>query len=135
MFRLLYLTLVLSLPSYADTGVIYPPLNLNQKFTVMKLRTYCNACHGVGELRFFFSDDDDEVWNYLKTQTAPKSKKIWAQAIKEVLSWPSETPPDFSATIAAGKDWMPKGYKRLQMAKDSVNGQTARAFILSTLNE
>jgi hypothetical protein len=133
MYRLWYLALILVGYSYADTGVSYPPLNLNQKFTVMKLRTHCNSCHGVGDLRFFYSDDDEQAWHYLQTQTAPKSKKLWAEAIKEVLSWPSETPPSFDQPMSSGKDWMPKGYKRLQLAEDMVNGQTARAFILSTL--
>lgn len=136
MYRLLLFVAMLGNLTFAASRDYYPPINLNQKFAVMKLRTYCNACHGVGELRFIHSDEDESVWNYIKTQTAPRSKKLWAEAIKDVLRWPSDAAPSFEQPMdPSGKDWMPRGYKRLEFAQDSVGSQSTRNFILSTLAE
>ncbi len=96
-------------------------------YTVGKLRTYCAACHALGELRFIHSDDDEEVWDYLFQAQAPNSKKIWAQAILEVLDWPSDAAPPFNQMMKPpDQDWMPKGKKRLNLAADSVDGIAAR---------
>lgn len=115
-----------------------PPaeLNLEQKFAMIKLRTHCTACHGVGDLRFIYSDDDKEFWDYIHTQKAPRSKKLWSEAIREVLTWPSDAPPDFDKPLdpTTGRDWMPKGFKRLELAEDHVGDLSARQFILMNLD-
>jgi len=96
-------------------------------FTVGRLRTHCAACHAVGELRFLHSDDDEEVWENLFREKAPHSQKIWAQAILEVLDWPTDAPPPFNQMMKPpDRDWMPKGKKRLNLATDTVDGVSAR---------
>lgn len=104
-------------------------------WAVQKLRVYCNACHGLGRLRFIYSDDDEQVWSYLFSESAPISKKPWAQAIIEVLDWPSDLPPPFEKPIAPDKDWMPKGEKRLRLADDTENGVSARRRIIEALQK
>lgn len=108
----------------------------DERLAVQKLRTYCRACHGVGELRFLRSDDDDEVWASLYRDIAPNSKKTWARAIREVLSWPSDEPPPFDKLLQApDRDWMPKGAKRASFASDRVGAMATRRFILETLGD
>lgn len=101
-------------------------------FTVGKLRTYCKACHAIGELRFIHSEDDAEVWNHLFTARAPNSGKLWADGIVEVLSWPSDEPPPFDQLMdPPERDWMPRGSKRLHLAADS---EGARRRIIESLS-
>ncbi len=116
-------------------GDSHYPLNASEQLAVEKIRTYCQACHGVGELRFIYSEVDEEVWDYIHSQPSPKSKKLWATAIAEVLNWPSESAPPFSKPISPDQDWMPKGIKRLQMADDYVGGVSSRRIILENLKK
>ncbi len=108
-------------------------LDADQAFTISRLRTHCNACHGLGKLRFLWSADDQEVWNYLFTRPAPLAKKLWATAIYEVLDWPGDKMPDFEVPIHPGKDWMPKGVKRMDLAADNYDGKSSRVRVLQTL--
>lgn len=105
------------------------------KWTAGKLRQYCNACHGLGdELRFIFSDNDEDTWNFIFTNTSPKSGKRWAEMIIKVLDWPSDTPPPFDQMMnPPDDDWMPKGQKRLQLAEDIVGTYPARKLMLNSL--
>lgn len=100
-----------------------------------KLRTYCQSCHGLGQLRFIFGTDDLQLWRFITSNRAPSSGKLWSEAITDVLSWPSGTPPAFDELKdpAQGRDWMPKGAKRLQLADDDVDGRPAREIILDAL--
>jgi hypothetical protein len=100
---------------------------------VPKLREFCQACHAVGDSRFIRSDDDQVVWRDLFSGIAPKRGKLWAEAIVEVLDWPSDSPPDFSSPIEPGRDWMPKGSKRLPFADDKTNGESTRRLLLREL--
>ena len=103
-------------------------------FTVRKLRTYCAACHALGELRFIRSEDDREVWDFLFHNRAPNSKKLWAEGISEVLGWPTEAPPAFNQMMKPPDlDWMPKGKKRLTLASDLDGGVSTRRRILEDL--
>lgn len=104
-----------------------------ERAAVQKLRTHCNACHGLGKLRFLWSQDDDAVWHYLLTAQAPVSRKIWAEGIIEVLDWPGGKMPAFDTTLPSGKDWMPKGIKRVDLATDRLNGRDAREEVLALL--
>lgn len=113
------------------SGALARPVNFYQDQVVQKLRTFCTACHGLGELRFLHSDDNADVWEYINTQKAPRSQKLWTSAIREVLTWPSSQPP--TMPISPTKDWMPKGYKRLELADDEIGELSTREFILSVL--
>ena len=122
---LLFTLLTASLPALAES---------DPWFAARKLRQHCRACHGLGEMRFIFSDNDQENWEYLFNNRAPKSGKIWAVAIVEVLSWPSDSPPPFNQMLnPPDKDWMPKGSKRLKFASDTWNGESVRKLIIEDL--
>ena len=100
---------------------------------VPKIREFCQSCHGVGDARFIKSSNDAEVWAGLFRERAPKSGKIWAEAMIEVLSWPSDAPPPFDSPIQPGRDWMPKGSKRLALADDTTNNEPTRKVIIKEL--
>lgn len=103
-------------------------------WSVGKLRSYCAACHALGELRFIRSDDDREVWKYLFENRAPHSGKLWADGIREVLDWPTDKAPPFDQMLhAPDRDWMPKGQKRLRLASDVENGKSSRQRLLQEL--
>ena len=105
-------------------------------FVAAKLRTHCAACHAVGRMRFIWSDDDLEVWNYILANRAPISGKLWGNAIIEVLSWPTDNAPPFDQLMdpSGNRDWMPKGVKRLDLAADRDNGRQVRHMIIETLH-
>lgn len=111
----------------------YAEVPIDKSLTITKLRQYCQACHGVDNLRFLDSEDDEAVWKTIYSEKAPNSKKLWVNAIIEVLNWPTNTPPPFQQPISAGKDWMPKGYKRIALAKDQQGGFSTRNIIIETL--
>lgn len=100
---------------------------------VPKIREFCQSCHGVGDARFIKSENDAEVWASLFRERAPKSGKVWAQAMVDVLNWPSDSPPPFDSPIEPGRDWMPKGSKRLGIAEDSFDGEPTRQVIIREL--
>lgn len=103
-------------------------------YTVGKLRTYCAACHALGDLRFINSDDDQAVWEYLFHNKSPQSKRLWSEAILDVLDWPSDAAPPFNQMKKPpSEDWMPKGKKRVYLAADSESGVTARRRIREDL--
>ena len=104
-------------------------------WTVNKLRTYCAACHALGSVRFIYSDKNEDVWNYISAQKAPRSQKIWKDAIVEVLNWPTNSPPPPSPLMdpANNRDWMPKGSKRIDLANDQEGGTSIRRRIISEL--
>lgn len=107
-----------------------------QDTTVRALNEYCRACHGLGEMRFIYGEDPGEIWNYIFNNKAPISKKLWSEAIYEVLNYPTDTPPDFEDMLdGPARDWMPKGAKRLHMANDIVDGVPVRETILKTIEE
>ena len=116
-----------------DTGSSLP---FAEDTTVRALNEYCRACHGIGDLRFIYGEDRDEIWKYIFSNKAPRSGKLWSEAIYEVLNWPSDTPPSFDNFMSPpDRDWMPKGAKRLYMAEDKVNGVSVRKFILKTIED
>lgn len=98
-----------------------------------KLRQHCGACHGLGPLRFIWSGDDRELWRTLYSTRAPASGKTWAEGIAKVLSWPSDAPPPFDQVMEPGRDWMPKGIKRVELANDMAGGMRVRRLILEAL--
>jgi hypothetical protein len=102
---------------------------------VQKLRTFCKACHGLGDLRFLKSDDDDRVWRDLFQTASPKSGKIWARAIVEVLSWPTDSPPPADQMmIPPDRQWMPVGYKRILFSRDVTEGRSTRSWLIQKLS-
>lgn len=106
-------------------------------FAAAKLREYCKACHAVGTMKFIQSDDDRVLWDGLFADRAPRSGKIWADAIAEVLAWPSDAAPPFDTTMdpPSNRDWMPKGAKRLDLAADTFGGIASRRLILQAIRE
>lgn len=108
-------------------------LPINKPLTLQKLRQYCQACHAVEELRFIPSDNNEQMWWTIFNERSPKSGKLWVEAILKVLDWPNDTMPPFQSPISPGNDWMPKGKKRIDLAKDHVDGIAVRKIILETL--
>mgnify|MGYP001006421172 CR=1 FL=1 len=105
-----------------------------QMFAMQKLRQYCTACHGLGKLRFIYSDDNVSLWKDIHTLRSPKSQNLWVDEILKVLDWPSNSAPPFDQMIQSpDKDWMPKGKKRLDLASDQDEGYYARQAILDVL--
>lgn len=101
-----------------------------------KIRTYCQSCHGVGELRFIQNESNLRLWDDINNTESPKSKRLWRELILEVLDWPTNSPPSFGDLMTPpDKDWMPKGAKRLKIVKETVNGMDAREFIHYVLSE
>ena len=119
------------LASHVQDRVLSP----EEILTAEKLRTYCRACHGLEKLRFIYSDDDEELWQYIREQVAPNSGKLWVDAIYEVLNWPTDEPPPFSQKIKPNKDWMPKGSKRLRFADDYTEDTSSRHLMLEALEK
>lgn len=109
-------------------------ITAEQALAVQKLRTHCKACHALGELRFLPSEDDSVTWDFVLHERSPRSGKLWVEAIREVLDWPTDDPPPFDQLMAPpDRDWMPKGYKRIVFARDVVEGEPTRRFLLRVL--
>lgn len=127
--------LAFSLIVFAARARAAPPFDDVAQTAVTKLRTFCTACHGIGNLRFIRSEDDREVWNYIYLNKAPNSQKLWAENILQVLSWPTDVPPPFDQPMDPGnnRDWMPKGAKRLSFSTDKVGDMATRKFLLEAL--
>ncbi len=119
-----------------------------QSLAMQELRQHCEACHGLGDLRFINSDDDQEMWDYILSTNVPNTNKLWIKAMIPVLSWPSDEPPPFDQYMdpATKSDWMPRGYKRIPFATDTVDTTSfdaigvgsllfTRHFILGTLSQ
>lgn len=123
------LGLFLSVQSFSE------PLTPSQALTCSKLRQYCQACHALGELRFIYSDNNEELWREISYGISPKSKMIWKRKIYEVLNWPTDAPPSFQEPMSASGDWMPKGIKRLDLANDKTDGTFTRRIMLETLKD
>lgn len=120
--------------SAAADARFYDPLPPEPALAVQKLRTHCKACHGLGELRFLPSENDAETWRFILTERSPRSQKIWAEVIREVLDWPTDEPPPFDQMmVPPDRDWMPKGYKRIAFSQDSVETELTRRFLLRVL--
>ncbi len=130
--------------SHATDLTSHETLNADEQATVQALRTNCQACHAVGNLRFIYSSDDGQVWNYILTTDVPGETQTWAQAMVPVLSWPTDSAPPFNAVMdpTDGKDWMPQGYQRIPFSTDTIGsgytdepGTLTRHLILDTLNQ
>jgi hypothetical protein len=102
---------------------------MDRALTSAKLRQYCVACHGIGELRFIPSNSDDALWDYIFLQYPPGGTRVWAERIVELLDWPSDIAP----SVLDEPQWMPKGAKRAAFAADSTNGVKTRRLMLSTI--
>jgi hypothetical protein len=102
-----------------------------------KLREYCRACHAVGSLRFIYDDSDQNIWTYIHTNNVPGKSERWSDAIVRVLSWPADAapPPTPIMDPPGGRDWMPKGSKRLHFAAEKVEGLSLRQYIINAINQ
>lgn len=110
------------------------PWETSVPVTCAKLRQYCQACHGLGDLRFIHSENDGELWEYIFQNNSPKTGKRWAERILAVLDWPSNSPPPADQLMSPpDSDWMPKGFKRLKLAEDHIEGVAARRIMIETL--
>jgi hypothetical protein len=107
----------------------------HRQVAIDKLRQYCAACHGVGTLRFIRSDDDQIFWDSLFTERPDPNSRTWAELIAEVLDWPLDRPyPDFrQLRVPPNKDWMPKGFGRVELSEDIIGDQKARLIITDEL--
>jgi len=107
-----------------------------QELSLDKMRYYCQGCHGVGALRFIYSDDNSQVWEDLFVRRAPNSGKIWADAIIEVINWPNGIMPGFDEMLNyPDRDWMPKGVRRVEFSTDSHGDKAVRELIIEVLKE
>ncbi len=104
-------------------------------YAAAKLRHYCKACHAVGTMKFITTEDDRELWASLFTERAPRTGKLWAEGIVEVLAWPSDAPPPFDSVMdpPSNRDWMPKGQKRLELAAERDGTTVVRRSIVDAL--
>lgn len=105
----------------------------DQAIVAEKLLKYCRACHGLGTLRFLPSTETEHIWATLTTEYVPNTTILWKDAIIGALSWPTAMPPAAGSMRVPGKEWMPKGIKRLELAADSIEAESARLFILRAL--
>lgn len=107
----------------------------NTAISSAKLREYCKACHGIGSMRFIWTESDEDLWAYIFVNNAPNRNRLWAESIYEVLNWPSTRPPASFPVMDPpnGRDWMPKGSKRLSFADDTVDSTLVRQIILESL--
>ena len=105
--------------------------------TASKLRTFCASCHGLGPLRFIYSGSDAELWNYITHTNAPHSTKVWADVIFDAINWPHDSPPAVGdlRDPAQNRDWMPKGFKRVQFSEDITDDQSTRRLMLQTIRD
>jgi hypothetical protein len=110
------------------------PLLAEPAAAVPLIRKYCQACHGVGDLRFITSEKDSEVWEFIFRERTPKGV-IWAEEMIRVLDWPTNSPPANNSLLAPGRDWMPKGKKRYDMVEEHLGDEDAREFLLRSLRE
>ena len=118
-----------------DSAVTDSPTSEVQMAVVGKLRTHCQACHAIGNLRFIYSSDNAVVWNDLFSKRAPGTNKLWAEGIIEVLSWPTDqAPPHDQMMDPPRRDWMPKGAKRNDLANDLMEGRPARQVMIEQLD-
>lgn len=159
LFRSVSVLITLNTGAFAQSSVnsIHADLNsesflLNTPFdqapeptvtlVVKSLKTYCGACHGLGKLNFLPSEDYAENWKTIYTATSPSTGRVWRDAIIDVISWPTEAPPAFDQVKdpLTGRDWMPKGIKRLQMGEATIVPQNSdtpigiRSYILEELS-
>lgn len=99
------------------------------------LNKYCRSCHGVGRLRFFFTESPKEFFESIKAEQSPKSQSLWVDAMIDVLSWPTELTPSFESQRSPSGDWMPIGAKRNHITEDMIEGVPARQYILQYLKD
>jgi len=122
--------------AFAGVGQALAAPTADELLAAERLRTFCAACHGLGNLRFIPDQNDSHTWTYILTERSPRSGKVWAEAIAETLSWPSDTPPSSGdMLLPPERDWMPKGGKRWELAADRVNAEPTRRFILRALGK
>lgn len=110
------------------------PTDVSPDRMVEWLREYCAACHGYGDREFLVSDDNGEVWRYIRNEPAPHYNR-WIDGIIHTLSWPTEDPPKPSDVIEPGRHWMPRGTKRIDIARDQYQGRSVRKVLLEGLKE
>ena len=111
--------------------------------TSFVLRKYCSGCHALGDLNFIPTSSTDENWRFLFTGPTKVPGKSWSELIQRVLSWPTADAPAYGQLMDPknGKDWMPKGIKRINihddqfLPSDDPDGiaTNPRKYILETL--
>ncbi len=104
-----------------------------KRIAVAKLKTFCAACHAIAPLRFFPSDNEEEIWNFIHNEYVPNSQRLWISAISDVLAWPQDKIPTSLKDPVNNRDWMPKGIKREQIFEDRTNGESTRLWLLRVL--
>ena len=110
-----------------------PPLGAEREVLAQKLIQFCRPCHGIGKRRFLRSEDPAEIWTTITTELVPDTKTLWREAMITALSWPDATPPAPGTGYAPGKEWMPKGALRGDLASDTVPGEATRSFLVRVL--
>jgi hypothetical protein len=115
--------------------VFLPEPESNQVLAAGALRTYCQDCHGLGNLRFIRGETHEDQWDFLLQAKAPESKRLWAEQIIKVLSWPDgHEYPDFRNVMdPPSKDWMPRGFKRIEFANSKIQDRPSREVIIEEL--
>lgn len=105
-----------------------------QFITIKALDENCRACHGLGDIRFIYSDSHRVNWEYLKVAMFD-SKKTWLEVVYDVLDWPTDEAPEFDSKRRGSKQWMPIGAKRLHLADEMVDGKSLRKTMLETIQK
>ena len=112
---------------------VTPCLAQNSEHPGSVLIAYCQACHGIGKLRFIYSKNPAEVWTYIQTKSPQGSTRLWSEEIRDALSWPDDKPPPAGSLREPGKEWMPKGSRRQDIHADRLGDVSAREFLLERL--
>jgi hypothetical protein len=103
-----------------------------QSLAVDLMRTYCQSCHALGNVRFITSEDNGMVWRYILSEQVRPSV-TWAQAIIAALDWSTLDPDSLVDPRETGKSWMPIGSKRYTIVERMIGDQDAREYILEHL--
>ena len=84
------------------------------------MQSYCGACHSFGSHAFVTEN----------TYSSLKKDETWISMIKATLSWPSDTPPRHIGGKITG-NYMPAGGARYEIARDKIDGEVARKWLLT----
>lgn len=108
-------------------------LTSDQRKAFTLLVNHCKACHAVGEYRFLQPQDARATWVQLFNEKSPKSDAVWAERIIKSLSWPDGLLPAESARNSPEFRYMPIGIQRAKIHGVTVDGQSAREFLIEIL--
>ena len=96
---------------------------------------YCSSCHATSELNFLPDHlIETDIIAALFIEKAPRSKKIWASSMVEVLSWPEDKIFSFETEkLDETRRFMPLGAKKFAMDEALIEGKSLRKTLIYNL--